>query len=394
MSVRPLALTQDAFSKSYVQLGSGTCLQPLLRYSDQIRGFVFVDYSLDGRVFLENLRASQRAMHRAAAQLGVPKPLWLEDIKYQEDLTMNDFELALSPDESIAHLQSIFRPRELERYMHMFTPRTPGTRQWGLSAQVVRSIEQVSGPPAELRRPLRVFGGEGLLTYIAMGGLTRPPPIVATIQTGVLEHVSSPLARLFRTQDRHGAPLPRAWVRGTRWSPSGSWTPLSPSPPFSIIGQAYAGWVSDRSWPRAPWQHRSVHAWVQSESSERELEVGPHRIVRRWVTVADVDAHDVSSLPRRVAERLGVAERPSVHLHTSRRSGPLTYSLAAHLRQWLSQRELSSARRALLIPSGMEDELSALIAVLRTLSSPAITVYLPLTVDFESAQRLLSRSSS
>ena len=102
MSTRPLALTQDDFSESYFQIGSGTCLQPLLRYSDQIRGFVFVDYSLDGDVFLENLRASQRALHRAASQLGVPRPLWLEDIQYQEDLTMADFELALSPAESIA----------------------------------------------------------------------------------------------------------------------------------------------------------------------------------------------------------------------------------------------------------------------------------------------------
>ncbi len=73
MTARPLALTQDTFSESYVQIGSGTCLQPLLRYSDRVRGFVFVDYSLDGRVFLENLQASERALRRAAAELEEPR---------------------------------------------------------------------------------------------------------------------------------------------------------------------------------------------------------------------------------------------------------------------------------------------------------------------------------
>lgn len=390
MTARPLALTQDTFSESYVQIGSGTCLQPLLRYSDRVRGFVFVDYSLDGRVFLENLQASERALRRAAAELEEPRPLWLEDIEYRDDLTMGDFELALPPSQSIARLQSVFQPRALERYMHLFAPRSSDVRQWGLTAQVVRSIPQISGPPIQRRRPLRVFGGEGLLTYIAMGGLSRPPPIVATIQTGVLEHAHSPLARLLQAQARQGGALPQAWVRGKLWRPGAAWTPLSPVQPFSIIGQAYTGWVTDRTWPRAPWRHRSVQAWVQEESPQDTLSLGPHRIVRRWLTLEDVDKHDASSMPRRVAERLGVAERPSVHLHTARQAGPLRRSMAAHLQQWLARGELKHARHALLVPSGMEDELEVLIAALRTLPSPAITVYLPLTMDFESAQRCIS----
>ena len=64
--------------------------------------------------------------------------------------------------------------------------------------------------------------------------------------------------------------------------------------------------------------------------------------------------------------------------------------MAAHLQQWLARGELKHARHALLVPSGMEDELEVLIAALRTLPSPAITVYLPLTMDFESAQRCIS----
>jgi len=376
------ALSRDDFSRSFFELGSGTCLAPLLRFSDLTRHFTFIDYTLDVAEVHRNLKRAEQHLHRAAHRSGIPAPLRLENIQVFPDLRVRDFELISTLDAANARVRAAFTQVQYRNFIRVFDPGM--ARQWGVFARVVRCIARIDQPPLERVLTLKVFGGEGLLTYVGMGGLERPPLVVSTVQTGILEQADGPLARIFRDQSQAAAPLPRVWIRGQAWR--NAWPPwsrvaLTPAPPFSMVGQAYAGWMADRQWPGAPDLRRVVQAWIREPPSVTSAAIGPHRFIRQRITPTDLARYDAAFVPHRLAVKLGVADAGWVY---TPRSGA---SLAPDLGAWMATDAFAHADQAVVIPSCFEDELVVLAEMLRTRSQPAITVFLPMPMDFEAALR-------
>ncbi len=90
-------LTRKHFIESHVELGSGTCLQPLLRFSDRFDQFLFVDFDPAPENIERHLRSSVDRLARAAEATGCPAPLVLHDMHISSRLDVDDFELIGSP---------------------------------------------------------------------------------------------------------------------------------------------------------------------------------------------------------------------------------------------------------------------------------------------------------
>lgn len=384
-------LTQQYFATSHYEIGSGTSVQPLLRFGDRFSDFLFVDFDCDLADVVHHLTREVDYLQSFARWFEQPAPLRLDAIEQHGDLDQGDIELAMSPSDILHEIQQLLTPDELRDYTNAFAVHA---RQWGITCRMTRSILHVDDTVEERPLQLRMVGGEGIMTYIAMGGLKRAPAYVGTVQTGPGEQHSGPLARLFARQSEEGRALPEVWVRGTTrkpyYDPYNRHEPLQPAAPFDRIGQSFANWQSDRSYPRAWDRHREVKAWIRSEPSYSPRQLGPHVLHPAPLDAAQVHAAGTSCLPRRLAESLDVDQLANVHV-VLRPRWPLTSSLAKTLRRWQASDAFQNADHAVYVPHGYEDELSVVTRWLATFTRPAVSVYLPSPLDFAAACRAADR---
>ena len=390
-------ITRDMFARGHFEFGSGTSLQPLLRFSDRVDEFMFVDVELELDDVVPHLEAGFKAM---SAERGTPDghcPLELESLTRLEDLAFADFELVTGPEATFRDVRRRLTDAGfgMEEYFDYFkrSLQGSGVRQWGLEARVVRRIRHTDGEVEVRPLTLRIVGGEGLLVYLGMGGAQRPPVSLGTVQTGWGELRDGPVAGVLQGQARSGAPLPRIWIRGSYLAARGAARAprVAPAEPFPVLGQSFAHWVSDRVWPGAPGTEREVRAWIREMPALQPMEVGAHRIVAAPLTAETLAAPGSACLPRHLTETLGVSGAGNVHVVQPAVS-MLMRPLAVTLTEWEQTRSFNEAAQAVFVPFGYEDELSVLVRWLKRVKGPAITVHLPMPLDFEAATRAVSLS--
>ncbi len=383
-------LTRDEFIQSHVEIGAGTCLQPLLRFSDRCRDFLFIDGE-DGPDTIP--RDVDEALRRLAAQarsLGVVPPLVLDGIEVAERLDVDDFELIGSPARIHDLTARALGPHlsSVKELLCGFARLRP--QQWGIRCALTRQIEHVDGSVEKRPLTLRFVGGEGIHTWIALGGLETPARSIGTVQTGLAELEHGPLAYVFERQAERGLPLPKRWVRGYADPWFNHWYARRPqleaAPPYTRVGQRYTRWVSDRDFPGALDLRRAVAAWTMDAGDvpPAPVAVGPHRIVSTTLDRAAVEVADAACLPRHLAARLGVASLPHVHV-VEPSPNDLMLPLAHGLRAWTKHPTFLSATQAVLVVQGYEDELGAVARLLASTVRPRVQVHLPMPLDHAAA---------
>ena len=398
-------LSQRDFQRCHFEIGSGATLQPLLRFSDVTDEFVFVDYELSVDDAEDHLRAALSVFARRGE--GQHAPLEMESLQRRDGLTMADFDLAMSPEEAVREWRGLLNQSEFREYQR-HAAAAARAQQWGLDARIKRTIACVDGEAFSRVLRLRIVGGEGLGTYLAMGGRRHPPRQVSCVQTGLLDSSSGPLARLFRRQQAAGAALPAVWVRGTGWEPwwsrsvwrvvrgperntAAAYTPdvLLPAEPFSTPGQRYAHWLGDRTWPCAPDRRRLVSAWLSAAPVQAEFRIGPHVISAAPLEPSRAESFDTLSCTEHLAARLKLTGHPGLVLAEPPESDLLA-PIAEQIRRWAGHDAFLGARHALFVPHGYEDEVAVIIRWLKGLETPAVTVALPMPLDFAAAVRAAS----
>jgi len=391
-------LSTDDLPRSHFEIGSGTCLQPLLRFSDRCREFVFVDLEEDPQLSVARLR---RAVHRLAVdaeRIGALPPLLLDDVEVAASLSLSDFALAGRPSALRALAAEALGPqqRSVDELLSAVGPTTQ--RQWGVRCAFTRQIEHVDGSLEKRALTLRLVGGEGILTYVALGGLDAPPLSVGTVQTGPGERHDGPLAHLFRFQAERGRPVPSVWVRGQRTPAHHRWDwhqPLAPAPPFARVGQVYTGWASDRQFDGAPDWRRTVAGWIVGDEAQGAhairpaLTLGPHRILATPLDRATVERATAVCLPQHLSATKGVTALPPVHV-VDRPARDILPPCARGLRAWARTERFRSATRAVLVCQGYDDELGAVTRFLSSLENPAVDLHLPMPLDFDAGARALN----
>ena len=390
-----MRLMRDEFERSHFEIGSGATLQPLLRFSDLTDEFIFVDYMTSGEEAKDQLLSAATALGRWLPEGAAP--LQLLSLDYHPRLDWADFELCGQPRDAAMQVWELMTPSEQRGYQH-YAGLAAGADQWGIEAKFVRRIEALEGGQA-IERPLRlrIFGGEGLISYVAMGGCQHPPRQVGTVQTGLMENSNGPLARLFAKQAATGGALPGAWIRGCGWLPWfrrqwGGWDrALEPAEPFSVVGQRYSHWVGDRDWPSAPWRGRLVTGWVRDQGPEVALTVGDHQIVPRALGPEEAASLDLVLGPRRIDPSVGGHKGYDV---VKPNRGDLLPPLAEQLTAWSNRLGFHGANRVGLVPVAYEDEIEVLVDWLRNLNRPQVTVFIPMALDFAAAKRAVSSALS
>jgi len=395
-------LSPADLQRSHFEIGSGTCLQPLLRFSDRCAEYLFVDLEGDSHASAEGVRQAVKQLGWGAEARGTVAPLVLDGIEVAASLTHDDIELAASPSAVLSLAAETLGSHQstVDRLVREVDPRQP---QWGLRCALTRQIEHVDGTVERRPLTLRIMGGEGIPTLVGLGGLEAPPLSVGTVQTGLGEQHDGPLAELFRFQASRSRPLPSMWVRG-RVIPAHHpldphWPRLQPAPPYSRVGQVFTGWVSDRHFDLVHDRRRTVAAWIEGDPSTPPplappaLTIGPHRILATRLDRAAVDGADVICLPAHLAATLGVSSLPHVNI-VERPSGNVLSPIAHGLRRWAQTDRFRSASRAVLVMQGYEDELGTVTRFLSSLEGPAVQVLLPMPLDFAAAVRAASTSTN
>jgi hypothetical protein len=391
-------LSTDDLPRCHFEIGSGTCLQPLLRFSDRCREFVFVDLEENPQLSVARLR---RAVHRLAVdaeRIGALPPLSLDEVEVAASLSLSDFALAGSPPTLRALAAEALGPQQrmVDELLHAVGATTQ--RQWGVRCAFTRQIEHVDGSLEKRSLTMRLVGGEGILTYVALGGLDAPPLSVGTVQTGPGESHNGPLAHLFRFQAERGRPVPKVWVRGQRTPTHQRWDrqqPLAPAQPFARVGQVYTGWASDRQFDGARDWRRTVAGWVVGDEAQGApsirpaLRLGPHRIVAAPLDRATVERATAVCLPQHLSTTLGVTALPSVYV-VGRPARDILLPVARGMRAWAQTERFRSATQAVLVCQGYDDELGAVTRFLSSLEHPAVDVHLPMPLDFDAGARALN----
>lgn len=382
------------FANGFFEIGSGVCLQPLLRFSDRFSAFLFVDFALDGREAQAALRAALDDLR--ASGLGEHEPLTLEGMVLDECMQVSDFELALPVSEVLPRARHAFGESDVEG-LGYFGQQVSRERpqQWGLEASLVRKVRLVGGATRSRALTLRLVGGEGLLTFVGMGGLDAPPSFFATVQTGVAELSDGPFADLFRRQHALGKPIPEIWVRGSRpLAPHGPGVPASfeAAGPYVNVAQDYSGWWGDaRRWTHVDTQRRAVRAWAADEwVAPSPLCIAQHRIVPEPLTRTELFTADSVCMGMRLGMSLGLDAGGRYELVPGPELGRAHEPLSRHLERWASSDGFRRAGRAVFVPSGFEDEVEVIVDWLRQVSGPEVHVHLPRRLDFEAVERTLA----
>jgi hypothetical protein len=307
--------------------------------------------------------------------------LTIDDMDIRRNLTFDDFELAMPPTSVLENLRDICADN-LDYFQSLHEEvRQNSARQWAALLNCTRVIHHVNGSKEKRRLTLRVVGGEGIITYIAFGGLSNPPRWVSTIQALIGPIEMNPLAMVFRHQETHGGKLPDVWLRGTA---RGHYPEHGIEvAPFHHLGQHFGNWSSDRDFSGALDKMRSVVAWQSARPHQgKSLMIGPHLILNCAARAEDLLSVHTASLPRSLAETLGLSSQAD-NLHLQPSGSPWRDGMHRQLKNWSDTSSFRKAKEGILIPAGSEDEASVVVRWLNSFETPAISVYLPMPLDFE-----------
>jgi hypothetical protein len=375
----------------------------LVRFSDRFNRFLFVDLGSSAEEAAQALRDA--VAHSCRGSRGVPG-LTLDGLEIHRGLCAHDFEMD-APHDVLRRAASVLGPDlEVLRPLVRVAAGTD-TEQWGIRATLTRQIPHADGTVEKRPLRLQMVAGEGLLTWIALGGLAHAPLSVGTVQTGLAERHDGPLARLFARQARMGGALPEVWIRGREgrppWDAWPDWGRLEPASPFHVRGASYPSWISHQRWPGVSTFAREVSGWIRTEPDLRPIPVGPHVLDPRPIDATDVFSVDVASIPHNLARTLGVTVTQASPIDLSWRIlqandfGSRLHALTSiperprrQNRHWTPPAPnvaFQTARTMLLVPHAREDELSVLIRWIRSFERPAVRVSLPMPLDWLAAQR-------
>jgi len=366
-------LTPDLFERSYFEIGSGTCLEPLLRFSDKFSEFLFIDFELYLAEVENFLRKSIDAV-RSCTRIGSVPALVLDRLEVFQDLRMPDIELHTSVRDTLRTVRELCGMEGFEYFDQ--TVKWANPNQWAIRAFFTRNIRHVDGSYLKRALTLWLVGGEGTLTYVGMGGMCRPPKYVGTIQTGLAEQCEGPIGKIFRHQKSSGGILPKVWIRGRATKK----LDLDPAEPFPERGQVFGGWQSDRSFPRAIDPMRKVAAWIERSPALCPHHFGKHTLVPHKIDVREIGEIDTVSLPYNLASVLGVSGRRNVRVASN--NVPWMQTASEKLREWQDSPEFIRGKNAALVFAGSEDECAVVVRWLAQFDNPPIRVYLPMPLDY------------
>ena len=375
-------LTPQLFERSYFEIGSGTCVEPLLRFSDKFSEFLFIDFELDVHDVESRLRQAINEIKRLTRSADIPA-LELIDLKIFDNLSFSDVELAISIGEAFKILRDACGVEEFEYFSNVVNEYRP--RQWAIRAQLIRHIRHVDGTYIERPLILWLVGGEGILTYIGMGGLRKPPRYVSTIQVGLAEQHDGPMGNIFRYQKASGGILPDVWIRGRGRAQLG----LQPAEPFSQIGQIFGGWKSDRLFRGAMDPMRNVVAWIEMSPELNDRQFHKHTLISNVFDVHAVMKYDSVSMPTHLANTLGVTELKNVH--TAGNGTPWMRTGTEQLHNWQNCQDFVGAKKVALVFAGSEDECAVVVHWLSQLECPKVDVYLPMPIDYNTLINTIER---
>ena len=366
-----MSLTTEQFRRSFFYAGSGTDLQPLLRFSALTDTFIYVcaDEDLTPECVTASIAekvANLNAVHpNSLALTGPPVPIHLRDLEHEV------------PRRWQTHLRRPFAENVRDTFSRFDAP-----ENWGLEFSFVRQLGWT-------QRPLRLLflSGEALATYLALSRNGRcPPTIFCAIQTGELDYGDGVMAQFFA----HHEQIPDLWVRGV-------WLPrhqdecfkgrlarvLTGTTPFPHFAQTYDNWDSRLGSLAIPCGHRGENEMdtciVRAFASHplwlplathfshltptysavrvlyRRLEpakwakfdavFASQRMVNRWTQEAG------EKLPAKVRALLPSMRRGAhPQLHT------ITLSLSDALEQVRCAAAEAGARNVALVATGFEDE--------------------------------------
>ncbi len=166
-------------------------------------------------------------------------------------------------------------------------------------------------------------------------------------------------------------------------------------------GATFPNWDGGERWGGVITRAREVYGWVRTMPELRPLSVGPHVIDPRPVEAADAYAAEVASIPWNLARKLGIRESPDEPIDIPWRDGepnrlarvltelstPPDPRHSYAVRRSAAATAFQTARTALIVPDGHEDELSVLLRWLRGFDRPAVRVSIPLPLDWMTARR-------
>ncbi len=188
-----MKITKELFEKSFFSIGAGLDIEPLLRFTNIIDTFIYVNLYID-------LTSIEK---------------WYDNVFSRGDFEIIDKTIIENFDELdyfelnqnyISHLTNpdFITREDLIAYQNTFR-----SAMYEKQFAIIYKLHRKS---VNRNITLYFFTGEGIASYIALSqnGLFAPK-ILSTIETGVLEHPDSIMNNLLSKANRK---LPLMWIRG------------------------------------------------------------------------------------------------------------------------------------------------------------------------------------
>lgn len=362
-----MKFTSSEFSRCFFNAGSGTDLQPLLRFSHITQSFVYVCVGehITPTTVERSLREKIDNLNRL-----YPGALTVSDTIH--GLQLEDFE-----HETPGDWRCFMSLGEMRCYRETFG-RFQNDKNWATEFQIDRKVGNAS------RRLKVVFlNGEALASYCALSRNGKNPPLVfCAIQTGCLEKSQGMMNRVFTAHDKK----PALWVRGC-WHnddwPAPTEGVLSRTGTFPVRVQGFRSWNSRMGSNAIPREHGgenpygercAVATFAQQPlrlNSVVELAAGNRfvKLINARFSQADFDGCDAVFAPQYVIDKhtpLFSDHRviPSdmsnrLHAYKAQQMGPTATlpEVLAQVDEFASSHPACSIR---VVGSGFEDEATCL----------------------------------
>lgn len=251
-----MKITSKIFGQSFYYIGPGKDFEPLMRFSNQCRDFVYANLFIPKGEILEYIH-----------DYFDDNPfLELVSIKVFNDFDETKyFELHPQYEEHLREAHSLLNQNEREIYNNIFVP-AKKEKQWMIHVVIKRK---------NLNRKLNLyyFTAEGLASYIALSQNGKfPPKILCTIQTGVLERTdkNNLMDRFFK----HTKSTPEQWIKGFEdtFYPLGirDNSVLMPKGIFDKIGMDFSfNWIAGFYGPDMKSENRYCKAFIKKSNASK-----------------------------------------------------------------------------------------------------------------------------
>ncbi len=234
-----MKLTSSEFSRCFLYAGSGTDLQPLLRFSHITQTFVYICVG-------EHIAPAtvERSLQEKLDNLNRQYPGALKLEGATHGLQLEDFEHEMPGD-----WRSYMTVAEMRDYREVFG-RFQNDKNWATEFHIDRKV-------GDLSRRLRVIflNGEAVASYCALSRNGKNPPLVfCAIQTGCLEKSQGIMNRVFNAHPKR----PALWVRGcwrNEFWPAPTAGVLSGTGAFPVRVQGFRSWNSRMGSTAIPREH-------------------------------------------------------------------------------------------------------------------------------------------